>query len=58
MELPSYAVSLPESCAAALRVGDPAVVGRLENGRCLLDVRTVAPDDDPRLSEAVRTCMS
>ncbi|MGP4054873.1 L-seryl-tRNA(Sec) selenium transferase [Mycobacterium sp. 4D054] len=58
VELASFAVSLPESCAAALRVGDPAVVGRLENGRCLLDLRTVAPDDDPRLLEAVRACMS
>ncbi|WP_460355565.1 L-seryl-tRNA(Sec) selenium transferase [Mycobacterium sp. ZZG] len=57
VELPSFAVSLPEACAAALRVGDPSVVGRLENGRCLLDLRTVAPDDDPRLLEAVRACM-
>ncbi|UXA14534.1 L-seryl-tRNA(Sec) selenium transferase [Mycobacterium sp. SMC-8] len=58
VELASFAVSLPECCAAALRVGDPSVVGRLENGRCLLDLRTVAADDDPRLLEAVRACMS
>ncbi|MGE0778301.1 L-seryl-tRNA(Sec) selenium transferase [Mycolicibacterium sp.] len=57
VELPSAAVSLPEAYAAALRVGTPAVVGRLENGRCLLDLRTVAPGDDPRLLEAVRGCM-
>ena len=30
--------------AAPLRTGDPAVVGRLEGGRCLLDLRTVAPE--------------
>ncbi|ANI38186.1 L-seryl-tRNA(Sec) selenium transferase [Mycolicibacterium vaccae] len=56
VELPSFAVSLPERYAAALRVGNPAVVGRLENGRCLLDLRTVAPEDDSRLVEAVRAC--
>ena len=48
MELPSAAVSLPESYAAPLRTGTPAVVGRLEDGRCLLDLRTVAPEDDER----------
>lgn len=58
VELPSAAVSLPESCAAPLRTGDPAVVGRLENGRCLLDLRTVRPGDDDALVRAVQTCMS
>jgi L-seryl-tRNA(Ser) seleniumtransferase len=56
VELPSAAVSLPERYAAALRSGNPAVVGRIEAGRCLLDLRTVAPEDDDRLAEAVRTC--
>jgi L-seryl-tRNA(Ser) seleniumtransferase len=58
VQLPSAAVSLPESCAAPLRVGTPAVVGRLENGRCLLDLRTVAPHDDQALVAAVLACMS
>src|SRR4051812_2853965 len=57
-ELPSAGVSLPESCAAPLRAGTPAVVGRLEAGRCLLDLRTVAPEDDEQLVEAVRACSS
>ncbi len=56
--LPSAAVSLPESCALPLRTGTPAIVGRLENGRCLLDLRTVAPDDDEALGSAVLACMS
>jgi L-seryl-tRNA(Ser) seleniumtransferase len=34
------------------------VVGRLEDGRCLLDLRTVAPEDDVALLEAVRACAS
>jgi L-seryl-tRNA(Ser) seleniumtransferase len=58
VELPSAAVSLPESYAAPLRTGTPAVVGRLEAGRCLLDLRTVAPEDDEALVGAVRACMS
>ena len=39
---------------AAVRRGDlPAVVGRIEGGRLLLDLRAVAPADDERLAEAV-----
>ncbi|GGV30327.1 L-seryl-tRNA(Sec) selenium transferase [Actinomadura cremea] len=52
--LPSAAVSLPEPCAARLRLGDPAVMGRVENGRCLLDLRAVPPADDTALAGAVR----
>ncbi|OBK47010.1 L-seryl-tRNA(Sec) selenium transferase [Mycobacterium sp. 1081908.1] len=58
VELPSAAVSLPESYAAALRAGSPPVVGRLESGRCLLDLRTVAPEDDELLAAAVWACTS
>jgi len=58
VQLPSAAVSLPESYAASLRTGTRAVVGRIEGGRCLLDLRTVAPDDDDALGDAVRACSS
>ncbi|HET9890443.1 MAG TPA: L-seryl-tRNA(Sec) selenium transferase [Mycobacterium sp.] len=58
VELSSAAVSLPEHYAAALRLGSPPVVGRLEGGRCLLDLRTVAPEDDELLAAAVRACSS
>jgi L-seryl-tRNA(Ser) seleniumtransferase len=58
VSLPSAAVSLPESYAVSLRTGTPAVVGRLENGRCLLDLRTVPPQDDEALLAAVLACMS
>jgi L-seryl-tRNA(Ser) seleniumtransferase len=58
--LPSAALSLPERLApglrsgAAVRRGDmPAVVGRVEGGRLLLDLRAVAPADDERLAGAV-----
>jgi L-seryl-tRNA(Ser) seleniumtransferase len=52
--LPSVALSLPAGCAEPLRTGDPAVVGRVAGGRCLLDLRTVAPEDDDVLLAAVR----
>jgi L-seryl-tRNA(Ser) seleniumtransferase len=53
VELQGWAVSLPERYAAALRAGDPCVVGRLERGRCLLDLRCVPADSDPELTKAV-----
>uniref|UniRef100_A0A5Q5CPM3 L-seryl-tRNA(Sec) selenium transferase n=1 Tax=Mycobacterium sp. (strain JLS) TaxID=164757 RepID=A0A5Q5CPM3_MYCSJ len=54
--LPSAGVSLPESFAAALRAGTPPVVGRVEGGRCVLDLRTVDPEEDARLLEAISRC--
>jgi len=53
VSLPSAAVSLPAAIAPALRHGHPPVVGRVENDRCLLDLRTVAPADDEILVTAV-----
>ena len=55
--LPGWAVSLPEACAARLRAGRPAVVGRIERGRCLIDIRCVPPADDGRLAGAIRTAL-
>ena len=48
-------MSLPEALAVPLRRGEPAVVGRLEAGRLLLDLRSVAPGDDAALAGAVLT---
>ena len=56
--LPGWAVSLPEACAARLRSGRPAVVGRTERGRCLIDVRCVPPADDSRLATAIRAALA
>ena len=55
LTLPSAAVALPEWFAAALRAGDPAVLGRIERGRCLLDLRAVPPESDDALAAAVRS---
>ncbi|HEV7655144.1 MAG TPA: L-seryl-tRNA(Sec) selenium transferase [Mycobacteriales bacterium] len=51
--LPSAAVSLPEPYAERLRAGDPAVLGRVAGGRCLLDLRAVEETDDRALQRAV-----
>jgi L-seryl-tRNA(Ser) seleniumtransferase len=56
--LPSAAVALPERFAAALRAGDPAVLGRLEGGRCLLDLRALDPADDAALAAAVTAAVT
>ncbi|MEW9532926.1 L-seryl-tRNA(Sec) selenium transferase [Microbispora sp. NPDC049125] len=51
--LPSAAVSLPERLAVPLRTGEPPVVGRVEAGRLLLDVRAVPPTLDGEVLKAV-----
>jgi L-seryl-tRNA(Ser) seleniumtransferase len=55
--LPSFGVALgARSLArvrAALRRGSPAVVGRIADGRVVLDLRTVMPGDDERLVLAI-----
>jgi len=58
--LPGAAVSLPEALAVPLRCGAPvrrgavpAVVGRVERGQLLLDLRSVDPADDERLVAAI-----
>lgn len=51
--LPGWAVALPEALAPLLRSGNPCVVGRLERGACLLDLRCVPEADDARLVAAV-----
>ena len=55
--LASAAVSLPAGTAAALRAGSPPVVARVEAGRCLLDLRSLAPEDDEALLAAARRAL-
>lgn len=53
LPLPGWAVALPERYAEPLRLGDPAVLARLEAGRCLVDLRCVPADDEGSLVEAL-----
>jgi L-seryl-tRNA(Ser) seleniumtransferase len=53
VRLPSAAVSLPATLGSSLRKNNPPVAGRIEDGRLLLDLRTVDPAHDDLLREAV-----
>ena len=52
-ELPSVACAIEEMLAAPLRVGEPAVVGIVRDGRLLLDARTIAAADVDEVARAV-----
>jgi L-seryl-tRNA(Ser) seleniumtransferase len=58
MTLESAAISLPPHFATALRAGTPPVLGRVEHGRCLLDLRALPAEQDTTLRNAVLRCMS
>ncbi|WP_347404858.1 L-seryl-tRNA(Sec) selenium transferase [Micromonospora sp. WMMD1102] len=51
--LGSWALALPQEYAEPLRLGDPAIVGRLERGRLLLDLRCVPAERDEAVRAAV-----
>jgi L-seryl-tRNA(Ser) seleniumtransferase len=64
-KLDSAAVSLPSEFALPLRAGTPvrrgsmpAVVGRMDSGRLLLDLRAVDPADDELLQAAILAAAS
>jgi L-seryl-tRNA(Ser) seleniumtransferase len=58
-QLPTWCVALEpaagrvEEMARRLRVGQPPVVGRIQQDRLLLDLRTVYPHQDSQLLEAI-----
>jgi L-seryl-tRNA(Ser) seleniumtransferase len=60
LELPGHAVALDpgpagaDAFAAALRAGEPALVGRVHGGRLLLDPRTLTDDEARQAAEVVR----
>lgn len=51
--LPGWALALPESFAAALRTGETAVLPRVHDGSCLIDLRCIPADQDPALADAI-----
>lgn len=54
--LPSCALALrgpAEELARRLRLGEPGVFGRIEHGSLMLDLRTILPEEDGRLVEAI-----
>jgi len=56
VEIPSRAIAIKADAAGfeeRLRHGEPAVIGRIADGRLLLDMRSVIPHEDATLTTAV-----
>jgi L-seryl-tRNA(Ser) seleniumtransferase len=59
--IPSVAIALPgpaQGVEEQLRAGAPAVIGRINDGKLLLDLRTVLPREDEMLASAVGRALS
>jgi L-seryl-tRNA(Ser) seleniumtransferase len=54
LELPGPAVAIDVALAQPLRAGDPPLVGRIVDGRLLLDVRTLTDEEADQAAAAVR----
>lgn len=52
--LPGFAVRLPAELAPALRTGTPAVLPRVHDGACLVDLRCVPESYDDVVAQAIR----
>ncbi len=56
--LPTWLLAIPGDAVATeqkLRAGAPPVIGRIENDRLVLDLRTVMPEEDEELRRALST---
>jgi L-seryl-tRNA(Ser) seleniumtransferase len=60
--LPSAGLALAagsaEGLVERLRAGDPIVIGRIEAGQVILDLRAIAPADDEALAAALRAALA
>jgi len=60
--LPSWGIAVrapsPGALLATLRRGEPAVIGRIEDGRVVLDLRTVLPAHDRLLADALAAALA
>ncbi len=54
----ALAAGSPTRLAAALRAGSPVVIGRIDAGRLVLDLRTVEPARDEDLASAVERALA
>ena len=60
-DIPSVAIALrrnPQQLEERLRLGDPAVIGRVADDRLLIDLRTVQPDEDGVVADAIRAALA
>ncbi len=56
--LPGWALQLPADLAVLLRTGNPAVLPRVHDGACLVDLRCIPAADDHRILAAARQALS
>jgi len=59
--IPSVALAFARDARALerrLRLGEPAVIGRIADGHLLIDVRTVQPGEDEMLAAAIRAALA
>jgi L-seryl-tRNA(Ser) seleniumtransferase len=59
--IPSIALAIPDDSTkneARLRLGEPAVLGRISEGRLLIDMRAVLPSEDDQLAAALRAALA
>jgi len=59
--IPSVAIALgrdAQQLEERLRLGDPSVIGRMADGRLLIDLRTMQPDEDDIVAGAVRGALA
>ena len=59
--IPSVAIALGRDVhqlEERLRLGDPSIIGRMLDGRLLIDLRTVQPDEDDIVAGAVREALA
>ena len=54
----SAALSLPDNVEQRLRYGDPAIIGRVADGRCLLDLRSIPEADDTAFVDTVMRALA
>lgn len=52
--IPSRAIMLPANAEKKLRLGEPAVIGRVAEGQLLLDMRSVLPREDELLGATIQ----
>lgn len=63
-EIPSWSIVVatsdrsPDEFAAGLRRNDPPVIARIEEAHVLMDLRTIPPDQDIALGEAIQRNLS
>ena len=59
--IPSVAVAFAgdaKRLEERLRLGDPAVIGRITDARLLIDLRTIQPEEDEMVADAVRSALT